>query len=294
LGSAAAYGITPGVSDLDGYEEEKLDQLLFRPLSHGVAVAAGRIGLTPNGVSILGMLFGVAGGYFFQFREARLVVWGVALFCLRNILDYADGQLARLTGKGSRYGYFYDGLCDYVAYVSVYAFGVVGIWPEYGLLGLAVAAIGTWSSGLHSSYLEFFKREYRFWALGSDKDRFKTPDELRGERAAAKGLDRFLLVLAIRYFTQQQKLTRHRLALHEVWLPHRDDPAFRERYSRLNRWPLKALFLIGPNWQAYTFFVFGLLGRMDLFFLVQLVGFNVIWAVATVWQRAMDRRLAQE
>ena len=282
------------MSDLAGYEEEKLDQVLFRPLSHPVAVAAARVGLSPNGVSILGMLFGTAGGYFFQFREARLVVWGVALFVVRNILDYADGQLARLTGKGSKYGYFYDGVCDYVAYSSVYAFGIVGIWPEYGLAGAVVAGIAVWSGALHGTYLDFFKREYRFWALGSDKDSLPTADELRAGRADAQGVDRLLLSLAISYYAQQRKLTRPRRALHESWMPHRGDPAFRERYSRLNRWPLKALFLIGPNWQAYLFFAFGLLGRMDLFFLTQLVALNVIWAVAMVWQRIVDRRLAQE
>lgn len=294
MGLTAAYGITPGVSDLAGYEEEKLDQLLFRPLSHPVAVAAARIGLSPNGVSVVGMLFGAAGAYFFQFKEARLVACGVALFCLRNILDYADGQLARMTGKGSRYGDVFDGLCDYVAYFSVYAFGVVGIWPEHGVAGVAVAGIAAWSGALHGSYLDFFKREYRFWALGSDKDRFRTPDELRTDRADVQGFDRFLLRMSISYATQQQRLTRARRARHEAWFPRRSDPAFRERYSRLNRGPLKVLFLIGPNWQAYFFFAFGLLGRMDLFFLAQLVALNVIWAVAAAWQRAVDRRLAHE
>lgn len=279
------------MSDLAGYEEEKLDQLLFRPLSHPVAVASARLGLTPNGVSVVGMLFGVAGGYFFQFRDWRWVIWGVALFCVRNVFDYADGQLARLTGKGTAYGYFFDGFCDYVAYASVYAFAVVGLWPEYGALALLAALVAAWLGALYGSSLDYCKREYRFWALGSDEDRFRTAADLRARRAAARGFDRLLLLLAAGYAALQARFTPARRALLDRWMPHRSDPAFRERYSRWNRWTLRALFLVGPNWQAYLFFVFGLLGRMDLYFLTHVGVLGPFFLAVLIVQRTLDHRL---
>ncbi|MHC4339689.1 MAG: CDP-alcohol phosphatidyltransferase family protein [Planctomycetota bacterium] len=282
------------MSNLAGYEEEKLDQFLFRPLSQPVAVLAAKLGLTPNGVSLIGMLFGISAGYFFSFREASLVVWGVVLFSVRNIFDYADGQLARLTGKGTKYGYFFDGLCDYFAYLSVYLFAAAGLWPEYGAWVLPMVLAAGWSGGIQSALLDFYKREYRFWALGSDKDRFRSAEEWRQERASAKGFDRVLLLLAIRYAVGQERLTKSRRALFDAWSPHRSDPKFQERYSLLNRWPLKGLFLSGPNWHAYLFFLFGLLGRMEIFFLVQIVVLNAILAAAMLAQRACDRRLARE
>jgi len=277
---------------LEGLEEEKLDQWLFRPLSHPVAVAAAKLGLTPNQVSVIGMLLGVAGAYFFQFREAALVWPGVLLFCGRNILDYADGQLARLTGKGSPLGYFFDGLCDYVAYAAVYGFAIYGIWPDLGVWALVLGLAAGVSGGVQSAVLDFFKREYRYWALGSDNDRYESPEELRIRRDAATGLDRMLLGLAIDYARRQRLVCGWRLALREPWSKHRALPEFYEAYSQASRWPLKLYFLAGPNWHAYGMFVFGLMGRMEWFFWVQLVGMNALLAMALLWQRVLDRRLA--
>jgi hypothetical protein len=282
------------VSNLAGYEEERLDQFVFRPLAHPFAVVFAKLGFTPNAVSIVGMLCGIAGGYFFMFREASVVVWGVLLFSMLNILDYADGQLARLTGKGTKYGYYFDGLCDYGAYVAVYMFAVVGVWPEYGVWGLALAAAAANSGGYHAALLDFFKGEYRYWALGSDKDRFRGPDELEPERAEVRGFDRFLLRLAIQYTARQSMLSKDRRARAAGWEPHRADERFRERYSRMNRWTLRLLFLTGPNWQAYLFFAFGLLGRMDLFFWTQLVVQNGLFGAAWLAQKRIDAKLTAE
>lgn len=278
---------------LAGHEEEKLDIFVFRPLAHPFAVVAAKLGMTPNAVSVLGMLTGIAGGWFFQYQAAMRVLPGVVLFCLRNVLDYADGQLARMTGTGTKYGYYFDGLCDYAAYVSVYVFAAVGIWPEYGAWSLALMVGAGVSAGLHSPLLDFYKHEYMYWAVGKDSAQYRLPDVVEQEREglAPRSFDRFLLSLAVSYSARQKRWTKSRRALHDSWAPHRDDEAFRERYSRIQRWPLKLWFLVGPNWQAYLFFAAGLLGHMDWYLWAQIVWMNAVFGLALVAQREADRRV---
>lgn len=273
------------------HQEEWLDRHLFRPLSLPVARLGARLGLRPNTVSFVGALFGVAGGWFFQYREAAPVACGVGLFLVRHVLDYADGQLARLTGRGTKYGVWFDGLCDYSAYLSVYVFGAVGLWPELGWKAAALALAAAWCSGLQSQLFDFYKVQYSYWALGSDRDRFRSPEELRAEPPGARRMDRLLLRLATGYAAQQRRFARARLAHHDAWLPHRGDPDFRDRYARRNRGLLEAWSLVGPNWHAYLFSLFGLLGRMDLFFAVQLLGQNALLMLLLVAQRVSDRRV---
>jgi phosphatidylglycerophosphate synthase len=67
------------------------------------------------------------------------VAWqycGAALFVVSALLDRADGELARLSGKGSRGGHTYDLVSDAVAN----AFLFVGIG-----LGLRDTMLGEWS-----------------------------------------------------------------------------------------------------------------------------------------------------
>jgi len=271
------------------HEEEWLDRRVFRPLAMPLARLGARLGLRPNAVSVMGALFGIAGGWFFQYRETGLVACGVALFLVRHVLDYADGQLARLAGTGTKYGYWFDGVCDYVAYLSVYVFGAVGLWPELGWKAAALALLAAWCSGVQCSLLDFYKLQYSYWGLDSDRDRFRPPDELRAESKGARGMDRWIMRLAVSYAAQQERFARSRIALHDAWLPHRDRPGFRERYASRNRRLLELWYLVGPSWHAYLFFLFGLLGRMDLFFAVQLLGQNGLLIFLWTAQRSMDR-----
>ena len=55
-------------------------------------------------MTALGGIFGIAAGHLYYYRDLRLNLLGMALHVISNALDNADGQLARLTNKGSREG----------------------------------------------------------------------------------------------------------------------------------------------------------------------------------------------
>lgn len=106
--------------------------------------------LTPNYFTTLRLLFGILaclflsqGGYFWSNI-------GAGCFVISNFLDHTDGEFARITGKMSRFGHYYDLVCD--GLVNILLFLGIGIGlmrsdlggyalPLGCIAGLSVAAI---------------------------------------------------------------------------------------------------------------------------------------------------------
>ena len=96
--------------------------------------------VTPNHLTTLRMLFGIfacagfaTGGY----------LWsniGALCFATSNFLDHTDGELARISGKSSRFGHLYDLIAD--ALVNFMLFAGIGIGLRSGTLGTWAVALG--------------------------------------------------------------------------------------------------------------------------------------------------------
>lgn len=85
-----------------------------RPLGRLLAAAAYRVGLSPNGVSVLSAIVSGAGILVVALVEPAPWVGALAavLLVLGFALDSADGQVARLTGRGSKAGEWLDHVLD--------------------------------------------------------------------------------------------------------------------------------------------------------------------------------------
>lgn len=106
--------------------------------------------VTPNHLTTVRLIVGLAGVALLAKGSYGASNLGALLFVLSNLIDHTDGELARLTGKGSRAGHFYDLACDALIHVLLFAAigyglrnGGLGAWaPPLGLLaGIAVALI---------------------------------------------------------------------------------------------------------------------------------------------------------
>ena len=109
-----------------------------RNLGEPVALFFGRIGLTPNALTILGFLITVAGAVL-----AAAGLWllaGIVVF-LGGAFDMFDGALARATGKASKVGAFLDSVFDRWGESVVYIGIVIGCLNAAFNLGAALAAI---------------------------------------------------------------------------------------------------------------------------------------------------------
>jgi archaetidylinositol phosphate synthase len=115
--------------------------------------------ISPSHLTTLRLLTGLAAAGCFAFTDYALSALGGVLFAISALLDRADGELARLSGRTSQKGHWYDLSSDMV--VNVMAFIGIGFglsdhiaspWaPAMGLIaGLSVGAIFIVVFRLHS------------------------------------------------------------------------------------------------------------------------------------------------
>jgi CDP-diacylglycerol---glycerol-3-phosphate 3-phosphatidyltransferase len=109
-----------------------------RHLGEPVALFFGRLGLTPNGLTLLGFLITVAGA-----ALAAASLWlaaGIVVF-LGGAFDLFDGALARATGRTSKVGAFLDSVFDRWGESVVYIGIVIGCLSAGFQLGAGLAAV---------------------------------------------------------------------------------------------------------------------------------------------------------
>lgn len=100
---------------------DRWDLFFTERASYPLAVLFNKMGCSPNFVTILGGLFGVAGAILFIFNNLICTIIGIVLIIIYAILDCADGQVARMSHKGSLFGRCLDGAIDSVVYICIYA-----------------------------------------------------------------------------------------------------------------------------------------------------------------------------
>lgn len=103
-----------------------------------VARVFGRLGLTPNALTVIGLLIALVAAV-----AATVQAWLIAglLVAFGAIFDLFDGALARATGRTSRFGAFLDSTLDRVGEAAVYVGVGVGLLTisSVGALAAAVA-----------------------------------------------------------------------------------------------------------------------------------------------------------
>lgn len=104
-----------------------------------VALAFGRLGLTPNALTVIGFL-GTCAAAFAAASQAWLIA-GILVITF-GIFDLFDGALARATGRASKFGAFLDSTLDRTGENLVYAgvaFGCAQAQFTAGLLAAVLA-----------------------------------------------------------------------------------------------------------------------------------------------------------
>ena len=110
---------------------------VFRPLAHVVVLALAPLRVPPPVVVLAAAATGIAGAVELarhDFIAAALLVQ------LKTVLDNADGQLARLTGRVSDAGRYLDSECDLLVNAALFAaLGTVWALPGFVLLTLILS-----------------------------------------------------------------------------------------------------------------------------------------------------------
>ena len=110
----------------------RLARLLVRPLRHTA--------LSPNAITTAGLLASLTAAALIATGRPRLEHVGAGLFVLSVLADHMDGEFARLTGRTSRFGHYYDHVAAGLGRVGLFA--GLGIGQSAGPLGGWALAAG--------------------------------------------------------------------------------------------------------------------------------------------------------
>jgi phosphatidylglycerophosphate synthase len=280
--------------------EDPSNRYLIHPLSHWLARHLARLGVSPNAVSLSSLPFGLAAAWLlFHYENKPGVIVAFLLLGAWHVIDGADGQVARMTGKSSEFGKVLDGVCDYLVYGAVYVAMTMALVPDHGMLAWWLALAAGLSHAVQSSLYEFYRYEYDLWVHGNRSRRVPMPTDLRAAAAERHGIGRLFTRIHYIYVRGQflgaggRELLRKRL---DTVLADggADAERLRRRYRELNLSAVHHWSWLNANTRTLLIFVFCLLFSPLWFFLWELLVLNVVMVLLALDQRRRDRRLLDE
>ena len=179
--------------------------------------------VTPNYLTSVRLLTGLAAAYAFAIEG-----WdntGACLFALSMFFDHTDGELARITGKTSRFGHVYDLASDFIVMLALFlGIGIglsVGPWGNWALTmgaisGIAVATIFHFRNEMESSYGRSTVKNVNFFGFETEDVLYLLPlvtwFEVLQEflLLAAIGAPAFALVVIHQYRRESRREARRR------------------------------------------------------------------------------------
>jgi phosphatidylglycerophosphate synthase len=294
-----AQAIAPMVRPLRPRElQDPLNFYLYHPLSWQLARRLAPTPITPNMVSVIGGLCVVAAAFAYAQQNWPVsAVLGMLLHMTWHVVDGADGDLARMTGRTSPIGELVDGLCDYLSHIVLYL--VLG-WMLSGAIGNAawwwMLAAGI-SHIVQANHVEVQRRSYQWWVFGTPW--LRNTHAVDGSATAKSGVGG----LVSAYLALASGMTPYALRIDAATAGAQGDPARHEQIRsavRAEAPPLLLLCkLLGPNPRAIVLGVAmlaaGHSGQGPLwFFLYQTIALNLLLVVSVALHNAAAKRIATQ
>ncbi len=280
--------------------QDPLNYYLYHPLAWQLARLLAKTPLTPNMVSVIGALFVVGAAISYTLPGWPLTAAiGLALHMSWHVIDGADGDLARLTGRASPVGELVDGVCDYTSHIVLYLVlgwllaGAIGASAYWWMLGAGISHI------IQSNHVEVQRRSYQWWVYGTP---WLRNSHAQAGSTTARG---FLGAIVSGYLRLASGMTPHALRIDAAVLAAQGNP---DRLAEIRAAVaaeapplLRMCKLLGPNPRAImlglSMLVAGIAastaGRGPLwYFLYQSVILNLLLVGSVLLHNAAGRRIA--
>jgi phosphatidylglycerophosphate synthase len=221
--------------------EELVDEYLHRPIARRVVDLLVHTPITPNQVTLIAALTGVASGITLAYgsRGPRIMILAGFLLFAAVVLDCCDGQLARRKGISSTFGAILDGIGDYAVGIalgigaSIYLVTITGSrW--YWLLGLA----GIASSAVQSALFDHAKTRYIARVGRGYAEREEDLDRVERDRALAWSEGRYRDALLLWVYLKYSRAQHSAMKIG----PATDPVAYRAKHAtRMRIWTFQGI-----------------------------------------------------
>ena len=261
---------------------ELADLYFFHPLGLVVARLAAALAVTPTQLTILGALTGIAGGALLY--DERLGLLAFAVLILHSVIDSADGQLARMTGRNSELGKVLDGASGYLTHAAIYfAIGAGMLHSTRNgavLLWMLLAGIAT---AAHAQMYDYHRTSYSS-VVGEGRVPIHRPATvapwLRGLYRGYLLMQRCLIGS---HAEVESALSRRAVA---GVVTDEDRASYRAHFYA----PVRGWNFLGDNTRFYAIGLLAWFHRIDLYFAFVLLLMNLAFVLLWLWQWRADQR----
>ena len=276
--------------------EETLDIWFNRPIGYLWTLFFMKLNVHPNVVTILSIILGIAAGYMFYFPDMPHTVCGILLLMWANFYDSADGQLARLTGKKTRWGRMLDGFAGDIWFFCIYLAICLRLTPQWGIWIWLVAAL----SGLvcHSkqcALADYYRNIHLYFLKGesaSELDNFKQQREIYRSLPWRHNVWwKWFLFFYGNYTRSQERMTPRFQQMFALWQKMKGTaPAgeARTEFIEGSRPLMKYCNFLTFNARAIALYVSMLAGMPYLYFIFELTVMNAVF----FYMRSRHERLS--
>lgn len=266
--------------------EELLDLVLYRPLAFLLTRVVQNTRISPNQISVASLFFGLLAGWLFWVGSPAAGVLAAASYFACNVLDCADGQLARVRGTSSPFGFAVDGSIDYLASTAVFvgmahnlAVQRPGHWNWYWI-STAAGLLYAWQCAI----LDRKRHEWMHIVHGRRRDTQKEIEWMkehfeRYRRERSHAFERLLILIYLTYMGVWTRLTPHNAQADRAMPP-------RELWAECNRPVLKLALAAGPTTQMTAIMLAGLFNRADVYLWATLLLGNLyaLFVIGVQWR----------
>jgi len=269
--------------------DEFINTYLLRPIAGILVWVLYYTPITPNQVTFISIMSGLVAALFYLKGTASAFVVAGLLVTLKDILDSADGQLARAKKQQSRIGRFLDSIGDFVVDAAI--FGSIG-WTLYKLnndwMMLLLALLGLIGISLRVSYHVFY--QVQFLHLQKQYGNNRITEEVQEEDLNQARFELTLQkIFQIIYGWQDKLIARiddwsmksfRRLPKNEQSNPSEGNDAW---YS--NTLALRISGLLGFGTELFLLMSCSVLNQLELYLYLNLFLMNGILLICIVYRR---------
>ncbi len=101
-------------------------------IAREIAKPLAGAGVHPNAVTTFGLVVGVASGVLFGLGLQPAANWAALLFVVAVLTDHVDGEVARMSGKASVFGHYYDHVAAALSYTAMFIGAGIGLGAGAG------------------------------------------------------------------------------------------------------------------------------------------------------------------
>jgi CDP-alcohol phosphatidyltransferase len=277
--------------------EDPINLWFNRPLAYAFVALVYRTPVTPNQVTLLSVVVGAAAAACWWQGGSGAMLWGGILLWASAILDGADGILARAKQQFSPVGRALDGSADLIVALFVAVAAGHHLWVKHHSLLLVVSIapiVLTTSVQVH--LYDYYKESF---LLRTRPDWNGVPERISDvheriaqlERSQAPWLHRRAMRLYLDLIVGQTRA----VALADPAgsrenLTFRVSPTTATDYRKFNLGPLRLWTAISLAPHTYLFAIFGMFDRVDVYLWIRLIGGNLLFLLALLWQRRASAR----